>query len=430
MDGRAASQTITDRIPFILEQQIEPVVLSAPTGNRDRRFPHHQIFSASPSCFLFEIRQIINQKTSSHLWRHILKTALTLTLLPFYILEKIFVHLDSHWSWAISATYSGRQLIRKYRPELIYSSGGASSAHLAGFLLHRISGLPWLAELHDPLCYTHQPPRGQNRRFHCWLEKIIAQHADAIIFFTKQAKDHAIKRHPAMNGKASILRPGANPPDFSEVTYLKSDKLNIGHFGSLAPTRNLTTVFKALALTLKNNPEWRDLIRLHIYGSELDPLSAAAMMTSRLDDIIIQHGRLEYDSRSGKSGRQQIMEAMRRSDILLLLHGSNSSTLEYIPSKLYEYLLVKRPILGLTDPDSELGKILRDSGHLTIDADNHHSVEAALIRIIKQWQLGGLPDQQSALSFTVCDATGQLIQIVEQILIQRQNNKPIPIVFS
>ena len=39
MDGRAASQTITDRIPFLMKKGIDPLVLSAPTGIKDHPFP-------------------------------------------------------------------------------------------------------------------------------------------------------------------------------------------------------------------------------------------------------------------------------------------------------------------------------------------------------------------------------------------------------
>lgn len=416
MDGRAASQTITDRIPYLLEQNIQPVVLSAPTGTRDTRFPHHQFFSASPSGFLFEIRQIINQKISSPFWRYCLKATITLMLLPFYLLEKIFIHLDSHWSWAISATLLGRKLIRKHAPELIYSTGGPSSTHLVGFLLHRISGLPWLVELHDPLCYSSlQSNKDQKARFHCWLEKIIVRHADAVIFFTEYAMNHAIGRHPTLRQKATVLRPGANPPDFSKVDYRKSDQIHIGHFGSLAPDRNLKVIFEAISELIQAQPEYRGLIRLHIYGSSLDPVSASSLTASQLKEMVVLHGRLEYNPQTGKSGRQQILEAMRQSDALLLLHGNDPGCLEYIPSKLYEYLLVHRPILAFVIPGSELEEMLNDSGHPPFDANDIVTAQKSLRNLINKWQSNGLPDQYPARIFTVRQAVNQLIRTTEQI---------------
>ena len=46
------------------------------------------------------------------------------------------------------------------------------------------------------------------------------------------------------------------------------------------------------------------------------------------------HGRLEYDKDSQKSGRQQVLEKMRTSDVLVLIHGVGQITKLYIPSKL------------------------------------------------------------------------------------------------
>ena len=45
MDGRAASQTVTDKMPFLLEQGIEPVIVSALTGEKDDLLEHHQVAS-------------------------------------------------------------------------------------------------------------------------------------------------------------------------------------------------------------------------------------------------------------------------------------------------------------------------------------------------------------------------------------------------
>ena len=40
MDGRAASQTITDKLPYFIESGINLYVLSAITGKKDDRFYH------------------------------------------------------------------------------------------------------------------------------------------------------------------------------------------------------------------------------------------------------------------------------------------------------------------------------------------------------------------------------------------------------
>ena len=62
MDGRAASQTITDKIPYFLDAGIEPTVLSSITGIQDERFLHRQFLAWGPAAFRFDFRHwIANQ---------------------------------------------------------------------------------------------------------------------------------------------------------------------------------------------------------------------------------------------------------------------------------------------------------------------------------------------------------------------------------
>lgn len=415
MDGRAASQTITDRIPLLMAKGIIPVVVSAPTGYQDQRFPHYRSFSPTPSCFLFEVRHVITQKTKSRWLQQTLKALLTIVLLPLYIPEKILIHLDSQWSWFISASWRGYSLIQKYSPPLLYTTAGPPTTHLAGYFLHKITGLPWLAELHDPLVIDSLPEKGQRGAFNRWLEKTICQNASAVIFFTETALTNACQRNPEIENKGYILRPGAAPPDFSSIYYQKKDRIHFGHFGSLASTRNLGILIKALAELIRQNPSWHELISLDIYGSDLDPVSEEHLKRYPLHGILKRHGRLEFDPNTKKSGRQRVMEAMCQSDILLIVHGVDAVCDEYIPSKLYEYLLTRRPILGLAGQDTELEKILKSTDNCYCVPQEIEMTKKIMTKIVLRWQEHGLPDRPSETPFTIEAAVDKLLYIAQQI---------------
>jgi len=62
MDGRAASQTITDKIPHFIEAGIKLTVFNSITGIKDTRFPHHQFLAWGPAAFRFDFRHwVANQ---------------------------------------------------------------------------------------------------------------------------------------------------------------------------------------------------------------------------------------------------------------------------------------------------------------------------------------------------------------------------------
>ncbi len=417
MDGRAASQTITDRIPFLMAQGVTPVVLSAPTGRKDSRYPHYQIFSPAPSGLKFELRHVLNNNGTSTVSKKITKFLMTLFLLPFFAIEKAVIQLDSHWSWFLSASLYGMFIIPSHRPELIYSTAGPSSTHYTGYILSKIFKLPWIAELHDPLIYDNEKQKWHKYFFHKHLEKLIFRNADKIIYFTNNAGANAEKRNPGVKEKLVVIRPGASPAEAWSQQYQKQEKMHFGYFGSLAPKRNLKDFFKAFHGLFQENPDLSQHIAIDIYGTTLDQVSSQALDQYPINEIVTVHGRLEHDPVTGKTGREQVLEAMKKMDVLILVHGNDLFRCnEYIPSKLYDYMLVQRPILGLTHAGSELQQMLEQTGLVAADSRNPDGIKTKLNTLIEQWKNTGLPDLEHASPLTVEGAVRQLMDIRNSLI--------------
>ena len=69
--------------------------------------------------------------------------------------------LPDRWiSWWPGAVLAGRRLIRQHRPDLIWSTYPIATAHLIGMTLHRLSGIPWVADFRDPMTEV-DPQTGQ-----------------------------------------------------------------------------------------------------------------------------------------------------------------------------------------------------------------------------------------------------------------------------
>src|ERR1700752_1320110 len=146
MDGRAASQTITDKVPHLRAAGVEPIVISAVTGTHARDIEHHQLLPWSPVGLRFDVRHVLRRHLRNKALYNAVLGLISLALLPFYLLEKALVRLEPHWSWAIPAARRGAKIIRGRKPVLIYSTGGANAAHWAAYKLAMRFGLPWIAE--------------------------------------------------------------------------------------------------------------------------------------------------------------------------------------------------------------------------------------------------------------------------------------------
>jgi glycosyltransferase involved in cell wall biosynthesis len=422
MDGRAASQTITDKIPHLLASGIEPIVVSAITGRKDQVIEHHQVLPAGPVALRFDLRHYLKQRISSRIGYRAAMFVVSVVLLPFYIVEKLLVRIETHWSWAFTAYLRGARIIRKRPPTLIYSTGGAYSAHIAGFWLSRKFNLPWIAEIHDPMIYPGQTNNKMRMRFSAWLEGVICKHADIVWWFTEEVLARARARHPELGERGHCIIPGADAPSVVRVPYRRGEHLVIGHFGSLAETRNLAIFLQGLKQVLESNPRWIEDFRIHIYGSGIDATSAEALDRFPHPEIVERFGRLEADPETGESGRAQVLRRMNAVDCLLLLHGTIPFCEEYIPSKTYEYLWTQRPILALVWNNAQLERMLRTLGHWAIKADNSEMIAQALTELHERWTRDELGDSKKPSPYTAEAATREILSLVNQRLARVSSN--------
>lgn len=399
MDGRASSLTITDKIPYLLDAGIKPYVFSAITGIKDTRFPHKQFLAWGPAAFRFDFRHWIANQYGRGWFYKVTTGLVSLLLAPFIALEKFFLGYSSQWSWAMPAYVHGLRLIREGKVDVIYSTGGAWSAHLAGLWLKKKTGLPWIVEIHDPLVIRKDPndqgfekPKNRDARFRQYLEKQICKYADLAWWFTEGALHYAKVRNPNLNtphnARGFVLTPGAEPPGGLDAnqTHRYTEQLNLCHFGSLANDRSISTILNALVPLFDKYPEARQRIRVHAYGAPLDPLTTEALKSLKLDDVLRAHGRLEKDPVTGKSGRERVVERMQAADVLILLHGNDEWCAEYIPSKLYDYLWTGRPIWGITHRNPQLDQMLLDRGAYLSPQSDLETIELALERVWLDWK--------------------------------------------
>ncbi|MCI5224645.1 MAG: hypothetical protein D3924_18745 [Candidatus Electrothrix sp. AR4] len=338
IQSSACSQHIDDRLPFFREQGIEPVLLTGTVGKRSETWMHYRTLSLAPSGIRFELRHFLRKHLHKRWQFKLVETICMLPIFPFYLLEKIIINLESEWSWCFLASLRGLLLCRQLRPEVVYSTGGSASAHVAALLIKRWTGCVWIAETQDPL--VHDCGWRRSRvvlRLYKALEKKICQCADVFVFLVRAAKEHCGQRTGELC-KGAVVYPGSIPALFQQ-RYTKDTKktfYHFAHFGSLAGTRNLKIFFQALEQVLHSDASLRDKIRVDVYGS-FDGDSEREMSRLRLNDLVIHHGSVS---------RQEALGAMQQTDCLLLIQNIIYFSCETIPSKVYEYLLAKRPIIG------------------------------------------------------------------------------------
>jgi glycosyltransferase involved in cell wall biosynthesis len=340
--------------------------------------------------------------------RKLVQFPFLLILLPFYLLESLLRYIDCTWNWWMSASQAALRVARRENVELIYSTGGPASAHMAAYLVAKKTGIPWVAEFQDPIAGSL--PGASRFKVQCYadLERRVAESADAVIFMTEAALVAADKR-TSLHSRGYCIQPGAYEGRVT-LNSGKTDKFVIGHFGALSGGRDIQPVLDAISEVVESIPSAKDDFRLLLMG-DLGGGQQSAIRSFRYGDMI--------DARA-KSRREESLKVMSECTMLLLLQDSASVSSETIPSKAYEYMLTGLPIAGLIYRNPELGGMLVKQGHMTSEADDVSGIAAMMKAAYRRW-LSGEPIRDSSKDspYTVDNAAMRLVDIADTVLHDR-----------
>jgi hypothetical protein len=339
----------------------EPVVLSVTPG----AYPVREAVTASPAYRSYA-----------------LDTARHLALRGRY--PGLLAQPDRWISWWLSAVPAGLRLIRHYRPQAIWSSYPIATAHLIGLTLHRLSGLPWIADQRDPMIDGDYPPDPRRYRIHRWIEQQAMQRGAAVVCTTPGAASALRTRCP--NGRVELIENGYDEASFIAAEVIAPPVRSSGapfrllHSGVIYPSeRDPRALFTALRQLRSGGvlraENFRLVLRATGHDDYLRPLLRG------LEDMVELAPPLPY-----REGLADMMHA----DGLLLLQAANCN--HQIPAKMYEYLRARRPLLALTHLDGDTARALRSAGIDTIaPLDEAKDVAAALAQFLHLCRLQQAP---------------------------------------
>jgi hypothetical protein len=298
--------------------------------------------------------------------------------------------LPDRWaSWWLGAIPAGLRLIRRYRPDVIWSTYPIASAHLIGLTLQRLSGIPWIVDQRDPMTDTDYPPDPRMRRAHHWIERKINQHGAGIVYTTPGAIATHRQRFPELEAKRLHLIENAfDDDDFSDAEANLSTHrqehacFRLLHSGIVYPSeRDPTALFGALSQLLQRGELNRTNFKLVLRASANE---------AQLGALIVRYGVAELVELLPPLPYSAALAEMLEADGLLLLQAANCNA--QIPAKLYEYLRAARPILALTDPSGDSAAKLRSVGIDTIAAlDSESDIIISLRHFLSLARRGQAP---------------------------------------
>ncbi|MEC5161279.1 hypothetical protein RCH08_002422 [Janthinobacterium sp. CG_S6] len=296
---------------------------------------------------------------------------------------------DRWISWWLTAVPAGLALIRRHRPDAIWSSYPIATAHLIGLTLQRLSGIPWIADQRDPMSDDDYPADPRTRRQHRWIEAQILTHSASMVCTTPGAIRAYRARFPALGqDRISLIENGYDEGDFAAAAAELPAGRRAGgcfrllHSGVIYPSeRDPTALFAALA-RLQGDGE--------LLPGQFTLVLRASGHDAHLRALIDAHGVAALVELAPALPYRAALAEMLTADGLLLLQAANCNA--QIPAKLYEYLRAGRPLLALTDPAGDSAATLRRCGIDSIGRlDSAPDCARALMRFLALARQGRAP---------------------------------------
>lgn len=290
-----------------------------------------------------------------------------------------FLARPDRWiSWLPGATLWGMAMIRRYRPDVIWSTYPIATAHLIGAALHKHSGLPWVADFRDPMAQDGYPTDPKTWQSFKKIEENSIALASHSTFTTPSAVKTYQQRYPGNAKKISLLENGYDEESFAGCEAgppLIPGVITLLHSGIVYPSeRDPTCLFHALQKLFERGVISSSTFRMRF---------RAAVHEDFLRDLSERHGLQEVIEILPTLPYGQALSEMLRSDGLLILQAANCN--EQIPAKLYEYLRSGRPILGLTDPAGDTAWALKNAGIQDIASlDDPVAITSSLAGFLEQ----------------------------------------------
>jgi glycosyltransferase involved in cell wall biosynthesis len=281
---------------------------------------------------------------------------------------------DAMVGWLPAAVWHGLRAARTRRPDVLYSTSSPTTAHLAALVVHRLTGIPWVADFRDGWTMNpHADPfYAPLARASAALErKVLSEVAFAV------TPDESVQLLGLPNGDSRlvVIPNGVDPDDIALSSNIEPTPgcFRLAHVGSLYGTHTAAPVIAAIRKLIADG-------RLEPSRFELRIVGHANLGRARLESLPI--------TRTGYVEHQRAVEEMARASALLFyINPENRGS----SGKIYEYLAVGRPVLCVASRDNLGYGLVEELGAgECANARDEHGVARALERLMAQWRAGTL----------------------------------------
>ncbi len=212
-------------------------------------------------------------------------------------------------------------------------------------------------------------------------EEVAVKNADRLVFICEEQRDFTLKQYPDYEKlkEKSVIYPLTYIPEWQMYDNLLKtvpvghEKKQAVHLGRLYGLRKIDSFLQALKELKEEVEDLEDKIIFHQY-SEIQKPDIRKIKENGLEKLFALHDKVSY---------KESVEIMKDADVLVLFDTlmPGAEIQPYLPSKIMEYLMLKKPILGICDDNSPSYRILKEYGFDTVGSDTE-TIKNNILKII------------------------------------------------
>ncbi len=313
--------------------------------------------------------------------------------------------------WWFTGVPKALSVIRRERPAIIWCTYPIPTALLIGLTVSRMASLPLIADLRDAMTDDKFPLEPARRKIYQWIERRICHAARRVVFTAEGTRQMYRKRFPELpESRWQVLPNGYDEEMFGAdaLPRKQGDKRVLLHSGLIYPSeRDPADFFAAVKQLVEKGYLTADRLEIRLRSPGHPEQFQAMIDALELSSIIRIAPPLDY---------REALAEMFTVDGLIVLQGASCN--HQVPAKVYEYLRAGTPILGLTDPEGDTGRLLKQFGVRQIARLND---AGEISRNLKQFLIdieGGAhepPNIESLREFSRQTQAGKLAELLSGV---------------
>lgn len=319
---------------------------------------------------------------------------------------------DQAAPWILPAYLKGKKIIHEHKIDAIFATGSPWSGLLVGYLISKATKKPLIADFRDPWMNNpfHQSKGKRLDRWSAKLERKVVEHASAISLNTEPLMEEFLERYPHIAKDLFFVMPnGFDRTDFEEIsssqTPPQKGRLTFCHAGFLYGVRDPAVLLDAIRLANSSlEAEGR-----FIQFKQIGDVELAYDIRERYSDMMGNGSLVLEPSRPYK----ECLVELRDADWVVNVQPATRSQ---VPSKLYDYLAIDRPILNITPEDGALGRLVTkyNLGEL-FGFDDTHGLAKGLVKIARSNEEDEFEGYESKPKFDCASIAEVLAERIKRI---------------